>query len=121
MSINILVIDDVQVNRDHFQGILSELGTQVMTADSGEEGIKLFRQHRVDAVFLDYNMPGINGFDFIALARNIEGRSSIPIVMMSTDMAINQTAVKQGLAQAWLTKRATRHMVENVLNTLGIW
>jgi CheY-like chemotaxis protein len=121
VSVLVLVVDDVEVNRQHFQELLNHLGVRVLLADSAESGLKVLEQHLVDAVFLDYNMPGMNGFDFIEEARLIPGRAEIPIVMMSTDMMINELAVSRGLAQAWLTKRATSKMVENVLQSLGIW
>lgn len=121
MSVCILVVDDVEINRAHFHDLLRELGVSVLLADSAESGLKILEQQSVDAIFLDYNMPGMNGFDFIEEARQMKDRAGIPIVMMSTDMMINQVAVSQGLAQAWLIKTATLKMVENVLKSLGIW
>jgi len=92
-----------------------------LLADSAEAGLKVIKQQSVDVIFLDYNMPGMNGFEFIEELRQDVDRREIPIVMMSTDMMINQLAVSQGLAQAWIIKRATVKMVENILTGLGIW
>ncbi len=120
MTISVLVIDDVLRNREHFYQIFLQLGVYTLLADSGEQGLKVLEKQSVDAIFLDYNMPGMNGFEFIAHCRANETMAHIPIIMMSSDMAINEVAVKEGLAQAWLIKRATKAMVENVLKTLGI-
>jgi CheY-like chemotaxis protein len=121
VTISVLVVDDVLTHRQHFQHIFLQLGIYTITAESAEEGLKILKKHKVDAIFLDYNMPGMNGFEFIAECRLLKDAQEIPIIMMSSDMVINEVSVKQGLAQAWVTKRATRHTVENALKTLGIW
>lgn len=121
MTRTVLVIDDVANNRQHFQHLLMQLGAHILQAESAEDGLKVLDSHQVDAIFLDYNMPGMNGFEFIAQYRKNPEHAEIPVVMMSTDMMINEIAVSKGLAQAWIIKRATLTMVENVLKTLGIW
>ena len=60
---------------------LESNGYQVLEATGGDEGLKLFRTHSVDAVVLDYQMPGMNG-DVVA-ARMKRMNSHIPIVMLS--------------------------------------
>jgi CheY-like chemotaxis protein len=101
VTISVLVIDDMLHNRQHFQKIFLQLGVYTLFAESGEEGLKILEQRPVDAIFLDYNMNGMNGFEFIGACRTLENRLEIPIVMMSSDMAINALSVQQGLAQAW--------------------
>jgi len=54
---------------------------RVLEATSGDEGLKLFVDHRVDAVVLDYQMPGMNG-DVVA-ARMKQLKSYIPILLLS--------------------------------------
>ena len=52
---------------DHWNGLigrkllLEENGFEVLEATSGTEGLNLFFSHSVDAVVLDYQMPGMNG------------------------------------------------------------
>jgi len=72
---------------DHWNGLmgrkmfLESNGYQVLEATGGDEGLKLFRMHPVDAVVLDYQMPGMNG-DVVA-ARMKRMNSHIPIVLLS--------------------------------------
>jgi CheY-like chemotaxis protein len=120
VTISVLVIDDVPSHRHHFQHIFLQMGVYVLLAESAEEGLKDLEVQPVDAIFLDYNMPGMNGFEFIAQCQLLEGRAEIPIIMMSSDMIINETAVAKGLAQAWVSKRAKKETIENVLKTLGV-
>jgi len=71
---------------DHWNGLmgrklfLESNGYQVLEATGGDEGLKLFRMHPVDAVVLDYQMPGMNG-DVVA-ARMKRMNSHIPIVLL---------------------------------------
>jgi PAS domain S-box-containing protein len=59
----ILVVDDEKVNISLIRGMLEKLGYTVLTADSGEEAVKLFmeRGNDVDLVILDMIMPGMSG------------------------------------------------------------
>ncbi|MFY9561120.1 MAG: response regulator [Terriglobales bacterium] len=72
---------------DHWNGLigrkmlLERNGYEVLEATGGDEGLKLFLTHAVDAVVLDYQMPGMNG-DVVA-ARMKRMKAHIPIVLLS--------------------------------------
>ena len=60
----ILVIDDVEEQREIASAILETLGYQVVTVDSGEAAVDYLTDHRVDLIILDMIMdPGIDGLD----------------------------------------------------------
>jgi len=61
---NILVVDDVQAQREIASGILTQLGYSVATVASGEEAVEHFTNNSVDLMILDMIMdPGIDGLD----------------------------------------------------------
>jgi CheY-like chemotaxis protein len=72
---------------DHWNGLigrkmlLEESGYRVLEASGGEEGLKLFRSHAVDAVVLDYQTPGMNGDVVAAKMKRIN--SQVPIMLLS--------------------------------------
>ena len=72
---------------DHWNGLLGrkmlleQSGYQVLEASGGDEGLKLFRTQVVDAVVLDYQMPGMNGDVVAAKMKRIN--SQIPIMLLS--------------------------------------
>src|ERR1700688_2883822 len=72
---------------DHWNGLigrkllLEESGYQVLEASGGDEGLKLFRAHAVDAVVLDYQMPGMNGDVVAAKMKRI--KAQVPIMLLS--------------------------------------
>ena len=72
---------------DHWNGLigrkklLEQNGYEVLEASGGDEGLKLFLSRNVDAVVLDYQMPGMNG-DVVA-ARMKRINSHVPIMLLS--------------------------------------
>jgi CheY-like chemotaxis protein len=81
LKATILCIDD------HWNGLigrkmlLENNGYRVLEATGGDEGLKLFLSHSVDAVVLDYQMPGMNG-DVVA-AKMKRVKSHVPIMLLS--------------------------------------
>jgi CheY-like chemotaxis protein len=72
---------------DHWNGLigrkmlLEKNGYEVLEATGGDEGLKLFRSHSVDAVVLDYQMPGMSGDVVAAKMKRI--KSNVPIMLLS--------------------------------------
>jgi CheY-like chemotaxis protein len=72
---------------DHWNGLigrkmlLENNGYEVLEATGGDEGLKLFLSHSVDAVVLDYQMPGMNGDVVAAKMKRIN--SHVPIMLLS--------------------------------------
>ena len=81
LKATILCIDD------HWNGLigrkmlLEKSGYEVLEASGGDEGLKLFRAHAVDAVVVDYQMPGMNGDVVAAKMKSINSR--VPIMLLS--------------------------------------
>ncbi len=61
----IMVIDDEPEICNILKEFLEGLGYQVLTANSGPEGLKLISQNVVDVLILDLNMPGMHGLDVL--------------------------------------------------------
>jgi len=72
---------------DHWNGLigrkmlLEASGYDVLQATDGDEGLKLFRSHPVDAVMVDYQMPGMSG-DVVA-AKMKRMNAKVPIMLLS--------------------------------------
>jgi CheY-like chemotaxis protein len=84
----ILVVDDepelLEIIREHFQGRY-----EVDTALSGASAIERFVRNRPDMVFLDVNMPGVDGLTVLKLLR--EADPKIPVIIVTAN-AQNQVA-----------------------------
>lgn len=73
---------------DHWNGLISRKifleknGYTVLEATDGSEGLRLFLSHQVDAVILDYQMPGMSGAVVATEMKQL--KSNVPIMMLSS-------------------------------------
>ena len=76
LPLRILVVDDIPVNQRLAVQLLKRLGYQAEVAASGEEAIRRVRQHPFDLIFMDVQMPGMDGH---ATTRAIRGLTDLPV------------------------------------------
>ncbi len=81
MTKRILVIDDDEGIRKLFKRALDDTPYQVDTAQSGAEGIKLQDVYRYELIFLDLNMPVMNGIETLSAIRATD--KEIPIYIIT--------------------------------------
>ena len=77
----ILCVDDEVVGLRVRKILLERAGYQVLTAADGHSGIELFATQPVDAVVLDYAMPGMHGGDVAKKMR--QTKPEVPILLLS--------------------------------------
>ena len=79
-------------------------GVRVLRAASGREALALLLGERVDAVISDFKMAGMDGIEFLYMAR--QHRPGIPRVMLTAhaDLELTQRASSEGGVQAFLSK-----------------
>jgi CheY-like chemotaxis protein len=82
----ILCIDDEVLGLEIRKVVLEREGYVVHTAADGPTGIHIFRQHPIDAVVLDFAMPGMNGGAVASALREI--RPNIPILLLSAYLTL---------------------------------
>jgi DNA-binding NtrC family response regulator len=94
--LKILVIDDEKLIRWSFEKNLGAKGHKIFCAETGEEALKLFDNHYPDVVFLDNNLPDLQGVDIIPKLKDIY-QDTIIVFMTAyetVDIAVN--AMKKG-------------------------
>ena len=77
----VLCVDDEEVIRFLLESALERFGYVALVASDGREALRLAAQHRVDAVILDYCMPGMNGGEVALEMKRL--RPDIPIILFS--------------------------------------
>ena len=87
----ILVVDDNYPIRIVISEMLSRIGYDASSADSGENGLGLFRKHKFNVVLSDFQMPGMDGIAFASAIKKCS--PSKPVVIMTG--AINGIAGSQ--------------------------
>jgi GAF domain-containing protein/CheY-like chemotaxis protein/anti-sigma regulatory factor (Ser/Thr protein kinase) len=79
----ILVIDDEAAVRDLMRRFLTKEGFRVATAPGGEEGLRLARELRPDAITLDVMMPGMDGWAVLSALKADPDIADIPVIMLT--------------------------------------
>src|SRR5512146_1318476 len=92
MSLSAVIVDDEQLARDELAFLLKNVGDIDVVAQgkNGVEGVNLIREHNPDLVFLDVQMPGLDGFG--VLKKLLDKKVPLPQVVFAT--AYDQYAVK---------------------------
>lgn len=111
----VLVAEDDPRQRNFFVGILRHLGiTQIEHAPNGQRALTLFREHDYKMVFLDIEMPNMNGIE--ALHEMLLQRPDADIIMVSAHSTVDnvKTAIKKG-AKGFIVKPYSIAKVEGVL------
>ena len=79
----LLIIDDEPAILETVEMRMRRDGFTTFTADSAEEGMRLFRRIKPDLVILDIMLPHENGFQLIGHIRNKKSWHEVPIVMLT--------------------------------------
>jgi len=77
----LLCVDDNQSSLKICKIILEDSGYKILTAGSGREGLEVFGSNAIDAVILDYQMPGLNG-ELVGVEMK-QTNPRIPILMLT--------------------------------------
>src|SRR5512135_1360378 len=92
MPLSAVIVDDEQLARDELAFLLKSVGDVDVVAQgkNGMEAVSLIREHSPDVVFLDVQMPGLDGFGVIK--RLVDRKVPLPQIVFAT--AFDQYAVK---------------------------
>jgi CheY-like chemotaxis protein len=83
----VLCVDDEPIGLQVRKLLLERAGYRVLTAQDGAEGLKLFSSEPVEAVVLDYSMPGMHGLEVAARMR--QTKPAIPILLLSAYIGLS--------------------------------
>ena len=114
----VLVIDDDKIMRDLFKNYLSKLGYSVAVTGDGEEGLKLANKLRPDAIILDVQMPGMDGWRVLSRLKADPVLFDIPVIMTSIEEHKNMGSAMG--ATDYLVKPVGRDQLATVLNKYRI-
>lgn len=116
-SINILVVEDHLVNQKLFKVILEKEGYTVLVASDGKEAIEIVKSNNLDLIFMDCQMPVMNGYDSSIAIRGKGYKIPIIAVTASAVKGEHEKCISSGMNDV-MTKPFKR---EDVVAALKKW
>ena len=116
-----LVVDDSKVVRTIARRILEDIDFEVSEAADGRQAVDACKVSMPDAVLLDWNMPVMNGPEFVTALRQMPGGQSPVVVFCSTenDMEHITEALTRG-ANEYIMKPFDSEILQAKLTQVGL-
>jgi len=116
-SVKAVLIDDIRGDLNVLNETFKELGVETITADSGPQGLEKIREAKPDIIFVDYNMPGMDGLEVTRKVKEEYGEDSIKVVIISAStFTHNQEKYKKEGVHGFISKPFIR---EEILGTMA--
>lgn len=87
-KVRILVVDDFEMNRKVFGGLLRRTQIQVFEAESGMTCLEMLKRESFDMVFLDHMMPEMDGIETLHRIRDFGLCIGVPIIMLTANALV---------------------------------
>lgn len=101
----ILAVDDSASMRQMVGVTLRSAGYEVIEANDGQEALDYARQHAVDLVLTDVNMPRMDGIELVAELRALPSYRLTPLLLLTTESSQQRKQEgKQAGATGWMVK-----------------
>ncbi|MCT7910084.1 ATP-binding protein [Arcobacter lacus] len=84
----VLIVDDIKENRELMVQLLNFYGIKTVQASSGFQALQIFEKEKLDLIFMDILMEGMDGKETILNIRKIKEGKNIPIIALSANVFI---------------------------------
>ena len=89
-----LVVDDSRATRRIISDIMRRLGYEVTEAGTGREALERLNESGApDVVLVDWNMPVMDGLEFIKAVRAVDAFANLPLMMVTTETEMQRMAL----------------------------
>ena len=116
-----LIVDDSRVTRLLVRRIIEQFSFEIEEATDGKDALERCLQHMPKVIMLDWNMPVMNGIEFLHALRRAEGGDQ-PVVLFCTteaDLAHIREAIDAG-ANEYIMKPFDREIIEAKFSAAGL-
>jgi two-component system chemotaxis response regulator CheY len=117
-----LIVDDSRAIRTVIRRTLAGLGYDVYEAGHGQEGLERLEEHPdIGLILVDWNMPVMDGLEFVRAIRKQPGTARLPLLMVTSETEMRQMvrALAAG-ANEYLMKPFDAAALEDKLQLLGV-
>jgi two-component system chemotaxis response regulator CheY len=116
-----LVVDDSRVVRKIARQILEGLEFQIVEAADGEKALEACKRSLPDAILLDWNMPVMDGFEFLRQLRHMPGGDAPKVVFCTTENDVDHISrALEGGANEYIMKPFDREIIAAKFQEVGL-
>jgi two-component system, chemotaxis family, chemotaxis protein CheY len=118
----VIVMDDSRAMRMILKKIMIDLGFEVMEAGNGLEGLDLLKQgDKPDLVLVDWNMPEMNGHDFVKAVRARPEFKGLRLLVVSSEtQAEGVELMYDAGADGYVAKPFSKDVLKEKLSFIGL-
>jgi signal transduction histidine kinase/DNA-binding NarL/FixJ family response regulator len=120
---HILVVDDLDVNRELIRTLLEAVGHRVTEAVGGEDALRLAETAAFDIILMDLQMPGMDGFAAArAIRRSLSANAATPIIALSANVLNEhvQASTEAGMNDHMAKPIALPILIETISRWSGV-
>jgi two-component system, chemotaxis family, chemotaxis protein CheY len=116
-----LIVDDSKVVRSYSSKILDDMGIEHVEAEDGRVALEQINNHQIDFILLDWNMPEMNGPEFLIEIKKDQRFQEIPVIFCTTENEFSkiQHAMRIG-ASEFIMKPYDAEIIKTKLEQLGL-
>jgi two-component system chemotaxis response regulator CheY len=118
----VLVIDDSRAMRSILRKIMTEVGFEVIEAEHGRHGLEQLEEAgSIELALVDWNLPEMNGFEFVCSVRSNPAYDDMRLIMVTTETEKSQirSALEAG-ADEYIMKPFTKDTILEKLAMIGL-
>ncbi|MCU7966949.1 MAG: response regulator, partial [gamma proteobacterium symbiont of Bathyaustriella thionipta] len=119
LGAQVLLVEDIDINRELACEILSNWGIKVTTANNGREAVNCVEEFQYDVILMDIQMPELDGFEATKIIREQLKLTQLPIIAMTAQAMIGDK--NKQLASGMNDYISKPIKIKNLFNTLLKW
>ena len=108
---SVLIVDDVDHNRELIKEFLDNLGLELSEAENGQLALEKIAVKKPDLILLDMKMPVMDGFELLAVLRADEQTAAIPVIILTASAMKGSERKIVDICDGYLHKPIIRHQL----------
>lgn len=118
---HVLIVDDSRVVRRMLSAFAQALGFETADAEHGKDALDKLSARTYDAIFLDWDMPVMNGLDMLKSVRGDHAYDNVKVLMVTAQNSVESVfrALAAG-ADDYLMKPVTEESLADKLRVMGL-
>ena len=118
---NCLIVDDSSVVRKVARRIVEDIGFECVEAEDGVIAYNKCQENMPDAILLDWNMPNMNGLEFLIKLRELPNGGGPIVVFCTTENDMNHiTQAMEAGANEYIMKPFDKEIIESKFSQVGL-